>query len=142
MVRLLGTVTRVAVLAIADRQSVSGYGGEIWRRTFCQPSGCFPNSLQNRVYWPGLRQDVRSYLASCTVWLARKSPCPQRAPMGHVDVGHRWDRVALSEMGDFMEADLLLELSGKTWVAATLLEGLTADLSPAGSDIDLIVASR
>ena len=27
--------------------------------------------LQNRVYWPGLRHDVRSYLASCTVCLAR-----------------------------------------------------------------------
>ena len=37
--------------------------------------------LHNRVYWPGLHQDVRSYLASCTVCLARKSPCPQRAPM-------------------------------------------------------------
>ena len=44
--------------------------------------------LQNRVYWPGLRDDVRSYLASCTVCLARKSPCRRRAPMGHVDVGH------------------------------------------------------
>ena len=51
--------------------------------------------LQNHVYWPGLRHDVRSYLASCTVCLARKSPCPRRAPMGHVDVGHRWDRVAM-----------------------------------------------
>ena len=51
--------------------------------------------LQNRVYWPGLRHDVRVYLASCTVCLAHKSPCPRRAPMGHVDVGHRWDRVAM-----------------------------------------------
>ena len=50
--------------------------------------------LQDRVYWPGLRQDVRSYLASCMVCLARKSPFPRRAPMGHVDVGHR-DRVAM-----------------------------------------------
>ena len=51
--------------------------------------------LQSRVYWPGLSHDVRSYLASCTVCLARKSLCPRRAPMGHVDVGHRWDRVAM-----------------------------------------------
>ena len=51
--------------------------------------------LQDRVYWPGLRQDVRTYIASCMVCLARKSPCPRRAPMGHVDVGHRWDRVAM-----------------------------------------------
>ena len=53
------------------------------------------NRLLDRVYWPGLRQDVRSYLVSCAVCLARKSPCPRRAPMGHVDVGHRWERVAM-----------------------------------------------
>ena len=47
-----------------------------------------------------------------------------------------------SEMGDSMDADLLPELSGETWVAATLLEGLTADLLPAESYLDLIVASR
>ena len=51
--------------------------------------------LQDQVYWPGLRQDVRSYIASCTVCLAWKSPCPRRAPMGHVDVGHRWGRVSM-----------------------------------------------
>ena len=45
-------------------------------------------------------------------------------------------------MGDSMDAGLLPELSGETWVAATLLEGLKADLLPEGSDIDLIVASR
>ena len=39
--------------------------------------------LQTRVYWPGLRNDV----------ISRKSPCPQRAPMGHVAVGGRWERV-------------------------------------------------
>ena len=49
---------------------------------------------------------------------------------------------ASSEMGDSMDADLLPEQSGETWVAATLLEGLTVDLLLAGSDIDLIVASR
>ena len=41
-----------------------------------------------------------------------------------------------------MDADLLPELSGETWEAATLLEGLTADLLPAGADLDLIVASH
>ena len=51
--------------------------------------------LQNRVYWPGIRGDVRTYIASCTICLARKSPWPRRAPMGHVEVGHRWDRVAM-----------------------------------------------
>ena len=51
--------------------------------------------LLDRAYWPGLPQDVRTCLASCAVCLTRKSPCPRRAPMGHVDVGHRWDRVAI-----------------------------------------------
>ena len=51
--------------------------------------------LQSCVYWSGLRQDVWTYLASCTVCLASRSPCPRRAPIGHVAVGHRWDRVAM-----------------------------------------------
>ena len=49
---------------------------------------------------------------------------------------------ASSEMGDSMDADLLPELSGETWVASALLEELTTDLPTAGSDIDLIAASR
>ena len=51
--------------------------------------------LLNRVYWPSLREYVRSYLASCSVCLARKSPCTRRAPMGHVSVGHRCGCVAM-----------------------------------------------
>ena len=51
--------------------------------------------LQTRVYWPGLRKDVRTYVTSCTVCLARKFPCPRRAPMGHGAVGRRWERVAM-----------------------------------------------
>ena len=47
---------------------------------------------------------------------------------------------ASSEMGESMDTDLLPELSGETWVASTLLDGLTADLLPAGADLDLIVA--
>ena len=41
-----------------------------------------------------------------------------------------------------MDADLLPELSGETWVAATYLEEVTADLLPAVSEPDLIIASR
>ena len=44
--------------------------------------------LQHRVYWPGLRGDVQTCIA-------RKSPCPRNIPMGHVNVGHRWERVAM-----------------------------------------------
>ena len=49
---------------------------------------------------------------------------------------------ASSEMGDSMNSDLLPELSGETWVASALLEELTVDLPMAGSDIDLVTASR
>ena len=49
---------------------------------------------------------------------------------------------ASSAMGDSMDADLLPELSGETWVAATYLDEVTADFPPAESEPDLIVASR
>ena len=49
---------------------------------------------------------------------------------------------ASSEMGDSMNADLLPDLSGETWVAATYLDVLTTDLPATGSDMDFIVASR
>ena len=49
---------------------------------------------------------------------------------------------ASSEMGDSMDADLLPELSGETWVAATYLDELMADLPSTDSDLDFIVASQ
>ena len=49
---------------------------------------------------------------------------------------------AVLEMGESMDADLLPELSGETWVASALIEEFTADLFPAGSNVDLIAASR
>ena len=47
-----------------------------------------------------------------------------------------------SEMGDSMDADLLPELSGETWVAATLLAELTVDMPPTDEELDLFAASR
>ena len=47
---------------------------------------------------------------------------------------------AASEIGESMDADLLPELSGETWVASALIEEFTADLLPAGSNVDLITA--
>ena len=54
----------------------------------------------------------------------------------------RSSRLLPSEMGDSIDSDLLPELSGETWVASALLEELTVDLPTAGSDIDLVTASR
>ena len=47
---------------------------------------------------------------------------------------------AVSAMGDSM--DLLPELSGETWVAATHLNEVTGDLPPSSREPDLITASR
>ena len=44
---------------------------------------------------------------------------------------------ATSEMGDSMDADLLPELSGETWVASALLDELTVDLPAAGADDEI-----
>ena len=49
---------------------------------------------------------------------------------------------ASSAMGNSMDADLLPEQSGETWVAGTYLEEVTADLEPAGSEPDFITASQ
>ena len=49
---------------------------------------------------------------------------------------------AMSEVGESTDADLLPEWSGETWVASALIEEFTADLLPAGSNADLITASR
>ena len=57
-------------------------------------------------------------------------------------VGPPGSAFRLVRNGRFHGRRLAAELSGETWVAGTLLEGLTADLLPAGTDIDLIVASR
>ena len=48
---------------------------------------------------------------------------------------------ATSEMGDSMDADLLPELSGETWVASALLDELTGDLQLAGVNGDLVSAA-
>ena len=44
-------------------------------------------------------------------------------------------------MGDSMKSDLLPELSGERWVAATHLDEATGDLPPPDSEPDLITAS-
>ena len=46
-----------------------------------------------------------------------------------------------STMGDSMDSDLLPELLGETWVAATHLDEVTGDLPPSGSEPDLITSS-
>ena len=54
--------------------------------------GCWTGS----IFPVSMRRFSRIWLAvRSTLYLTRKSPCPRRAPMGHVAVGHCWDRVAM-----------------------------------------------
>ena len=71
----------------------------------------------------------------------RRPDCPVSAadlPITNVEIASAITDQLFASSGDSMDADLLPELSGKTWVASALLEELTVDLLMAGSDIDLI----
>ena len=73
--------------------------------------------------------------------------CPVSSPDSRADDADSTTELldqpfASSEMGDSMDADLLQELSRETWVAATYLDVLTADLPATDSDLDFIVSSR
>ena len=64
--------------------------------------------------------------------------CPVSSPDSRVDdVDSTTDLLdqpfTSSDIGDSMHADLLPELSGETWVAATYMDELKADLPPTGS---------
>ena len=76
----------------------------------------------------------------------RRPDCPVSAvdlPTGEADTQSVLvdQPFASSEMGDSMDADLLPELSGETWVASALLDELTGDLQPAGVNGDLVSAT-
>ena len=89
--------------------------------------------LQTRLYWPGLRNDIRTYIVSCTVYIARKSPCPRRAPMGHVVVVRLWERVAMGNRYVLVMMDCF-----SRWTEACPLSNKTA-ISVAGAFFSNIV---
>ena len=76
----------------------------------------------------------------------RRPDCPVSAvdlPTGETDTQSVLvdQPFATSGMVDSMDADLLPELSGETWVASALLDELTGDLQPAGVNGDLVSAT-
>ena len=72
----------------------------------------------------------------------QRPDCPVSLPDAEPKTEMVDQHFAASEMGEPMDADLLPELSGETWVASVLIEEFTADLLPAGNNVDLIFASR
>ena len=128
----------------------SGDSRDSGMKMACWPAGiCYwDNSRFKFEYHPGAqhanadgmsRQCGQCQRPDCPVSATETdSPVPDVEPeAGFVD-----QPFASSEMGESMDTDLLPELSGETWVASTLLEEFTADLLPAGANLDLIAASR
>ena len=88
-------------------------------------------------YRPGVQHaNADGMSRKCGQWQQPDCPVPDAEPE-LVD-----QPFASSEMGESMDAYLLPELSGETWVVSALLEEFTADLLPAGANLDLIAASR
>ena len=75
--------------------------------------------LQTRVYWPGLRQDVRTYVASCTV--GTHGPCgggptlgeSSYGLVGHVNHVGEGESLYTSDGGLFLSVDGGLSVAGQ-----------------------------
>ena len=95
--------------------------------------------LLDRVYWPGLHEDVLSYLASCSVSM---SPPGVHGPLS---VGHQWDRVAMDmlDMSVTMERGnhYVLVIDGRfsIWTEACPMPNKTAVAVPADTFFQLII---
>ena len=62
--------------------------------------------VRSRFFWPGMREDIRRYVGSCTTCQMRKSPPAKgKAPMKSYLVGAPGERVATDLMGPFTETD-------------------------------------
>ena len=58
--------------------------------------------IQQSYYWPGLQNDVRTYVNGCEVCAKSKDPTKtKRAPMGVVQSGYPMERLAIDILGDF-----------------------------------------
>ena len=73
------TAIRNEVLHLAHDDPSAGHLG--FSRTF--------DHLQQRLYWPGMREDVQQWLLRCDKCGQRKTPTPVvRAPTQSIEVGH------------------------------------------------------
>ena len=59
------------------------------------------SKIRQNYYWPGLQNDVRSYIGGCEKCAKRKNPIPTRmAPMQVVRSGYPMERIALDILGE------------------------------------------
>ena len=89
--------------------------------------------VTQHVYWPGMAEDVRSWVRSCEM-CARRKPGPGRAkcPMGHKNVGIPFERIAIdimslpTESHDGYRHIMVVECYYSKWVEAYCLTDHTA----------------
>ena len=77
---------------------------------FCRTSGCLQNNLSSTE--SGLLAGVASRCPLLPGVMYCLSGPEMRAPMVHVDVGHRWDRVAM----DLLDMSVTTGVDRKGWV--------------------------
>ncbi|MCG8034851.1 MAG: hypothetical protein JAZ03_22135 [Candidatus Thiodiazotropha taylori] len=60
------------------------------------------SKIQQRYYWPGVQNDVRTYIAGCEKCARRKDPNRiKQAPMQIVRSGYPFERIAIDILGEF-----------------------------------------
>ena len=90
-----------AVLPLSERRTVLKYTHDI------KPSGHLGikktlSRIRLRYYWPGMHNDVRTYVAGCDKCRRRKGPIPSKhAPMQVLRSGFPMERIAVDIAGPF-----------------------------------------
>ena len=65
------------------------------------------SKIRQRYYWPGLQNDVRSYVSSCEACLKRKNPNKTlKAPMQINRSGYPMERIAIDILGPLPETEI------------------------------------
>ena len=60
------------------------------------------SKIRQKYYWPGLQNDVRTYIAGCEKCCKRKEPIPsKKAPMQIIRSGYPMERIAIDIAGEF-----------------------------------------
>ena len=60
------------------------------------------SKIRQRYYWPGLQNDIKSYIAGCEKCSKRKDPIrTKQAPMQIVRSGYPFERIAIDILGEF-----------------------------------------
>ncbi len=88
---VLPTAERRCVLTYSHDDKTAGHLGI--KKTLAR--------VRQRFYWPGLQNDVRTYINGCEICARRKSPTmTKKAPMQLVRSGYPMERIAIDILGE------------------------------------------